>query len=362
MAARFDPPTSPFTATLAPIHLQPSLHETLWGGVNLKSVCGKAVPSGAKVGESWETALDTIARNAPYAGRTLAELVETLGEALLGARAIAVFGRRFPLLAKFIDAQDQLSVQVHPNDRYAAAHEGGKLGKTEVWYILHAEPGAHVVYGLKRAATREEVRSAIAANQLEELLHTFEVRAGDVIFVPAGTVHAIGGGIILYELQEYSDVTYRLYDYARLQPNGLPRTLHIEPALEVMRYTPPVADRATAVTIAHDPEHIRRVLCASRYFVLEEIGLHGAVALARTPASCQIVSVVNGSCELSWPEGALHLALGDTAVLPAALSTCRLAGEARVARSYVPEPDDAGFSAWRAAQPARLEASADTEP
>ncbi len=351
MAARPGPPAT----ALAPIHLQASLHKTLWGGVNLKRICGKPLPSGAKVGESWETALDTIARNAPYTGRTLAELVETLGEELLGERAIAVFGRRFPLLAKFIDAQDQLSVQVHPGDRYAAEHEGGKLGKTEAWYVLHAEPGARVVYGLNRAATREEVRAAIAANRLEELLHSFEVHPGDVIFVPAGTVHAIGGGIILYEVQEYSDVTYRLYDYARLQPDGRPRPLHVEPALEVMHYAPPAAVRATAVTVAQDAERIRRVRCASRYFVLEEVGLHGAVALERTPGSCQIVSVLGGSCELSWLSGALHLALGDTVVLPAALSGCRLAGEARIVRSYVPEPDDAGLHAWRAAQPAMFE-------
>jgi mannose-6-phosphate isomerase len=358
MAARPGQPA----AVLAPIHLRASLHETLWGGRNLKTVCGKdfsALPESAAVGEAWETALDTVARNAPYAGRTLGELVETLGEGLLGARAIAVFGWRFPLLAKFIDAHQQLSVQVHPADRYAAAHEGGKLGKTETWYILHAEPGARLIYGIERAASREEVRAAIAANRLEDLLHSFEARPGDVIFVPAGTVHAIGGGILLYELQEYSDITYRLYDYGRLQPDGRPRALHVEPSLEVMRYTPPVADRAVPVTLAESPACTQRVLSACRYFVLEEARLRGEILLAQAPGSCQILSVLGGSCALSWAEpgtgGTLALALGETVVLPAALSGCQLSGEASIARSYVPEPDDASLRAWRAAQPAGFE-------
>ena len=199
---------------------------------------GKSLPDGALVGESWETAVESVVCNAPYTGMTLGEMTARLGESLLGHRAVAMFGQRFPLLAKFIDARQWLSVQVHPDDVYAAAHEHGKLGKTEMWYILHAEAGAQVVYGLKREASRDEVRAAIQRNRLEDLLHMAEVTAGDVIFVPAGTVHAIGGGITLYELQEYSDVTYRLYDYGRLQANGQPRELHIDASLEVMRMVP----------------------------------------------------------------------------------------------------------------------------
>jgi len=141
---------------------------------------------------------------------------------------------RFPLLAKFIDARADLSVQVHPDDTYAQAHEGGKLGKTECWYILRAEPGARVVYGLKRSSSVAEVRRAVEETQLDELLNAFEVHSGDVIFVPAGTVHAICSGVVLYELQEYSDVTYRLYDYGRIQANGRPRELHLERGLALL--------------------------------------------------------------------------------------------------------------------------------
>ena len=130
---------------LAPIHLRSSLHLTIWGGRNLIRIAGKQLPDEEKIGESWETATDTVALNDPYTGQTLGALVDRYGEALIGARAAEVFGMRFPLLAKFIDAQDQLSVQVHPNDAYASAHENGKLGKTEAWYILQAEDGAEIV-------------------------------------------------------------------------------------------------------------------------------------------------------------------------------------------------------------------------
>ena len=142
---------------------------------------------------------------------------------LLGTDASAVFGHRFPLLAKFIDARKQLSVQVHPDDQYAYEHERGKLGKTEFWYILATEPGAKIVHGFQSPTTHAEVQQAIERVRLEELLHEEPIAPGDVIFVPAGTVHAIGGGVLLYELQEYSDVTYRMYDYGRLDAQDHPR-------------------------------------------------------------------------------------------------------------------------------------------
>jgi mannose-6-phosphate isomerase len=336
---------------LGPIQLRASLHETIWGGENLRALAGKDVPPGKRIGESWETALDAVAINQPYAGQTLGALTEEHGEALLGARAREVFGARFPLLTKFIDAQAQLSVQVHPNDEYAAAHEGGKLGKTEVWYILHAEPGAQVVYGLSHEATEDEVRRAIAANTLEAMLHGVTVQPGDVIFVPAGTVHAIGAGIALYELQEYSDITYRLYDYGRLQADGRPRELHIEQGLAVMRYQPHAMERVTPLE-----RDGRRILVGCRYFVLEELALSGELAGTIRPTSCQIITVLAGQCAIMSPAGDVTLGHGETAVLPASLGAHTLTGnDARVLRAWVPDSDDADLAAWLAAQPFPLE-------
>jgi mannose-6-phosphate isomerase len=351
---------------LVPLPLTCSLHPTLWGGRHLEVHAGKSLPPDEVIGESWETELSCAVREGPHAGTTLGELADRLGEDLLGWRAVAVLGPRFPLLAKFLDARQPLSVQVHPDDAYAAAHEGGKLGKTEVWYILHAEPGAQVVYGLRRPSSRDEVRATIQAERLEELLEMREVKAGDVIFVPAGTVHAIGGGIVLYELQEYSDVTYRLYDYGRLQVDGTRRALHVERSLDVMRYTPS-EPRVVPVVLADAAlaPGARRVLAACRYFVLEEALLAGNWERATTGASCEILSVLEGECRLSSNAAATFvLRRGESAVLPARLGAYRLAGAARLMRSYVPEEDDESLIAWCVAQPSAEEegplASSDT--
>jgi mannose-6-phosphate isomerase len=347
-------PAGQSTEELAPILLRGDLHETIWGGQRLTAFAGKMIAEGMTVGESWETANESVALNPPYAGQSLGALVEALDERLIGWRAAEVFGHRFPLLTKFIDAQQWLSVQVHPDDRYAAEYEGGKLGKTETWYILHAEPGAKLVFGLAREASQQEVREAIAANRLEELLYTFEAHAGDVIFVPAGTVHAIGAGIVLYELQEYSDVTYRMYDYGRLQADGTPRELHVERSLDVMRCGPAEATRVNPV-VAPDArlDGERRVLVACEYFVEEELRFHGAYAAATTGASCHIISILDGACNLTVGETTLALGLGNTAVIPAALGEYHLQSRdtARLLCSYVPTRDDQDLSLWRNSQP-----------
>lgn len=339
--------------TMGPILLRSSLHETIWGGRRLATQAGKQLPAGVLIGESWETAVDSVARNVPYAEQTLGELTARFGEELLGWRAAQVFGNRFPLLTKFIDAQQPLSVQVHPNDKYAAEHEGGKLGKTEVWYILHAEPGAQLVYGLRHEATREDVRTAIEETRLEKLLNTFEAHEGDVIFVPAGTVHAICEGIVLYELQEYSDVTYRLYDYGRLQANGKPRELHVERGLDVMRYSPPAVERVQPVVLANASiEGTRKALVACHYFVEEEWRFNGEIASSTQPSSCQIVSLLSDDCILRAGQAEVRLTLGDTVVIPASLGAYTLSGQrVRIVRSYVPTEDDTTLATWRAAQP-----------
>jgi mannose-6-phosphate isomerase len=339
--------------TSAPIKLRASLHETIWGGADLAKTAGKAVAPGARIGESWETEVGNVAVNEPYAGATLAALVDSLGAALIGTRALALFGPRFPLLAKFINAREQLSVQVHPGDAYAREREHGKLGKTEAWYVLDARPGARLVYGWRQATTADAVRAAIAHEHLEDLLETFEAHSGDVVFVPAGTVHAIGAGITLYELQEYSDVTYRLYDYGRRQLDGTQRELHVERALDVLNYAATGARTVRAVDVPDSARAAtRRVLVGCEYFVLEEISLRAPLDAMTAVTSCEIISVLAGECEVRAPAGAaLTLKLGDTAVLPALLGAYTLRGEpARLLRSYVPSPDDPVLALWRAAQ------------
>lgn len=336
----------------APMKLRASLHETIWGGQRLRDVGGKALPEGQLIGESWETADDALIIEGPYTGATLAFVVAAEGARFIGRRATEIYGVRFPLLAKFIDAQQWLSVQVHPDDAYAAAHEGGKLGKTECWYILHADPGAQIIYGVTRPVSSAEVRAAIERVELESLVQSVAVAPGDAILVPAGTVHAIGAGIVLFELQEYSDVTYRLYDYGRLQANGKPRDLHIERGLEVMTYSPAPTIKVTPVAAPADGQGERRILVACDYFVEEEWRVAGQMNGEVTDSSLVILAALEGAYTLRSAEGgALSVQRGETVVLPAGMGSYTIEGQARLIRAYTPEADDAALLSWRAAQP-----------
>ncbi len=369
-----------------PIRLEASLHETLWGGQRLERDGWKRLPScDVAIGEAWETEISTIVQNGPYAGKTLGELVAELDVTLLGEQSMSIFGRRFPLLAKFIDANAKLSVQVHPDDAYAAKYEGGKLGKTECWYVLAAEPGATIVHGFQAATSREEIRRAIEEVRLEDLLHEEPVSAGDVIFVPAGTVHAIGSGVMLYELQEYSDITYRLYDYGRLTSAGTPRELHIERSLDVCHYDAssrvkakaipltsveqtPMGQTRTGQTPTREVSTCRdlpcgglagaglaqsRCLVASRYFVTCETAFdtNGGYMKDKTGGSCVILTSLGAEIELrygSYLEHCERLTQGQTMVLPAALGEYYIKGTGTFVSSYVPTSDDAIWKRWEA--------------
>ncbi|HET8846317.1 MAG TPA: type I phosphomannose isomerase catalytic subunit [Ktedonobacteraceae bacterium] len=332
-----------------PLRLEASLHKTLWGGRRLEEAGWKKLPDGeAQIGESWETEISTIIQNGMYSGKTLGQVVEDLGNDLLGSNAVAIFGQRFPLLAKFIDAREKLSVQVHPNDEYAAQHEGGKLGKTEFWFILDATPGAKIVHGFQSSTTREAVQKAIELVQLEDLLHEESVGPEDVIFVPAGTVHAIGSGVLLYELQEYSDVTYRMYDYGRLDAQGLPRELHVDRSLDVTCYEPSKWIKAQPVTLTETREYVDRCLIANRYFVCREIVLLTAME-GQTDGSCIIVSALGADLHVYYGEHLEQnerLARGQTMILPAKLGRYRLAGPGACLYSYVPASTDNAWQAW----------------
>jgi len=335
--------------------LEGSLHETIWGGQRLGLYGWKRLPSpDIAVGESWETEINTVAQNEPYQGKTLGRLVEELGIALLGKQTIAIFGHRFPLLAKFIDANDKLSVQVHPDDHYAATFEGGKLGKTEFWFILAAEPGATVVHGFKVPTSSTQVRKAIEDVTLENLLQEEYVAAGDVIFVPAGTVHAIGSGILLYELQEYSDITYRMYDYGRLTAHGIPRELHINKSLEVSNYNVSPRIKIQPVPLADKNGYEDRCLVACQYFVTREITLQQKDAVSgymngSTEGSCIILTALSSEVQVRYGNVlsySLSLARGQTMVLPAALGDYRIEGEGVLMFSYVPRSGDEAWQAW----------------
>ncbi|MFM8890072.1 MAG: type I phosphomannose isomerase catalytic subunit, partial [Planctomycetia bacterium] len=211
-----------------PLLLAPRYRRYLWGGRRFASVLGRPLPPGDDYAESWELVDhgddQSVVAAGPLAGATLGDLVRTHGHELLGRHAPL---SRFPLLFKFLDACRDLSVQVHPDDARAARLSPPDLGKTEAWYVIDAAPGSRIYAGLRPGTDRDALAAALRAGRCEEVLHSFEPRAGDCVFIPAGTVHAIGAGLVVAEIQESSDVTYRLFDWNRTGPDGRPRPLHL---------------------------------------------------------------------------------------------------------------------------------------
>lgn len=321
---------------LYPLLTQPKHVEPIWGGSRMAAWLDLPEPHPQRLGEIWLVYDSNPVRNGPLAGRTLAELAREYGADLIGERTLTRYGADMPLLAKFIDADDRLSIQVHPDDAYAHSREAhtGFHGKTEAWYILDAAPQANVVYGLRRPSDRAEFAAAVQAEALEGLMHALPVAAGDVVFVPAGTLHAINAGIMLFEIQQKSDLTYRVYDYGRRDAKtGQLRELHLEKALEVSDFGP--AGRGVVAPLRLGAG--RDLLVACPYFALERLTLEGRLDQRADPGSFAICTVIAGAGTLIWDAGAIGLALGDAVVLPASLGNYTLSGAATLLHAYVPD-------------------------
>lgn len=319
-----------------PLHLEPRYAEAIWGGRRLVDELGKAFPADLHIGESWEVFGPNRIRSGRAAGLTLDELARQDPHAVLGSRVADSAARGFPLLVKLIDARLPLSVQVHPPDDYARQHERGSLGKTEAWYILSAPAGSELVYGLRVGIDREQLRQSVATGQLERDLTRLSVQPGEAMYVPAGTVHAIGAGILLYEVQQRSEITYRLYDWGRVGPDGRPRPLHVDRALAVLRLPQP-EPRPTNGLVVESGRGRLVFLAACRYFAL--VGLEGRVEDACDGSTFAALTVVAGTARLIWSSGEETLPRGSSVVLPASLGPYRLevTGGGRVLRSTVPD-------------------------
>ncbi|HMT20608.1 MAG TPA: class I mannose-6-phosphate isomerase [Promineifilum sp.] len=258
-----------------PLLFRPVLKDYIWGGRNLERILGRAIPDG-RIAESWEIAAHedgtAVVINGIYAGLPLTAVHNLMGINLIGRHnAWAEARGKFPLLVKILDATDKLSVQVHPDDEFALAHEGNELGKTEMWVILHAEPGAALVLGLQPGTTAVELRQAIERGTVEQYLHLMPVSVGDFVCVPSGTLHAILGGVMIAEIQQNSNTTYRVYDWNRTQ-NGVARPLHIEKALSVINFESPGGSAPKDPTLLDESGGVRRwLLCRNRYFTTERV-------------------------------------------------------------------------------------------
>lgn len=327
---------------LYPLQFAPVFKDYPWGGRALETALGRAIPDGI-VAESWEISAhpngQTPVVNGPLAGQTLGQVQDLLGADLLGSRnQRALDLGKFPLLIKLLDANRWLSVQVHPDDAYGLAHEG-EYGKTEMWVILHAEPGAELIYGLKAGVDRAAFAQAVAEDRSQDLLHRLAVQAGDVVFVPAGAVHSLGPGIIVAEIQQNSDTTYRLYDWGRLGNDGQPRPLHIDQALAVIDWGMVEPDVVTPQPVAV-PQGRAEIIGHSDYFETRRIFLGEGESLDDHCAgeSFQIWAVLAGNAHLHWAGEALPLPAISWVLLPAALGrfTLRAAQDTTLLRVITP--------------------------
>lgn len=248
-------------------------------------------------------------------------------------------GRDFPLLVKFLFTNEKLSVQVHPDDDYAARYESraGGRGKTEMWHALRADPGAEVLLGLKRDVTRESFAAAIEGGTAERCLERIPVREGDTIFVPARTAHTIGAGLVLCEIQEYSDLTYRVYDYNRRDASGKPRELHIGKALDVLRFGEQSGGKVEPLCIERDGVW-ETYLAACRYFASEKWEFGRAVAAASSHEHFDLMIFLEGSGRFEWSDGIAEYSQAQTWMIPAALGTYEISPNSRTSllRTYVP--------------------------
>lgn len=310
---------------LYPYLLQPTLAPAIWGGDTLVRRYGKHGDPEASIGESWECWDTNRILNGPLADSTLAQVRERLGHALLGNLDPT---QLFPILTKFIEARDWLSVQVHPNDAYAQRIEHQPNGKTECWYILHAEADAQLVLGWAHATNRREYEQHVADGSLGDILRRVPVKAGDAFYLPAGTLHAIGKGILLFEVQQASDLTYRIFDWNRVGTDGKPRELHVHKAEDVLDYGLGMRNAAESIEYRFNGL-ARTALIADPRFVLERAIVTRDVAGILTHHRPLILTSLARPIQLHCKGGDATLAPYQTALVPAEADFVQLSAEAQ---------------------------------
>jgi mannose-6-phosphate isomerase len=302
------------TSQYAPLVLLPKMAEAIWGGDALVKVYGKPGDAGARLGESWECWDDNVVTGGPYDGEALARVRAQLGHGLTGPADPA---QRFPVLTKIIDAHEALSVQVHPDDAYAQRVEHQPVGKTECWYILAAEPGAELVLGWTRDTDRAEFERRVADGTLGEILRRVRVTPGEAYYLPAGTLHAIGAGIQLFETQQASDLTYRIFDWNRVGADGKPRQLHVAKAADVLDFRATMPGAVTQLTFtAGDVERV--VAIADRRFAVERVRVTEPGASLATDGRPLAIMAMGTPLTLVADGAATKLRAWETAVVPAA--------------------------------------------
>ena len=313
------------------LRLQPAGMDYLWGGTRLRDEYGKKIQM-TPLAETWECSVHpdgpSVVVNGEYRGKELRDVLKEHPE-WMGTK---VQDGEFPILAKFIDAKQDLSVQVHPDDDYAREHEN-QNGKTEMWYVIDADEGAQLIYGFKHKVTEEILRNAVKNGILDKHLQKVEVHKGDLFYVPAGTVHGIGAGILVAEIQESSNVTYRVYDYDRVDKNGKKRELHFDKAVQVMNMEAAPDVKQKSRIVKHYPGCSRELLCRCKYFEVERIQVTKAFSFSVLEESFQVIMCMDGEGQIETMDENLkpvRFVKGRTLFLPAGLGRCLVVGDATV--------------------------------
>lgn len=318
-----------------PLKLTAPLKDYIWGGTKLKTDYHKQTDL-EKVAESWELSChkdgNSVIANGEYAGKTLVEYIEQNGKDVLGSNCERF--ENFPILIKLIDAKDNLSVQVHPENEYALRVEG-EYGKTEMWYIVDCEEGASLLYGFKHDISKEEFQQRIENNTLLEVCNKVQVKKGDMFFIDAGTLHAIGSGILIAEIQQNSNTTYRIYDYGRVGVDGKPRELHVDKALEVTDLCPPTKPTTPQGEKEQFEGYSKTLLSTCEYFTVYTVTIETKANFTVDHTSFQSILCLEGNAVLTSENGTVELQKGDSIFLPANYGSYTLEGKANVILTMV---------------------------
>jgi mannose-6-phosphate isomerase len=319
---------------LYPLIFEPILQDRIWGGTKLKTYLGKENLPTQTTGESWELSgvedNVSVVMNGAYAGKSLTNLLDKFPKEILGSRIHELFGKKFPLLFKFLDAREDLSIQVHPNDELAQKRHNS-FGKTEMWYVMQADEDARIIVGFKKKSSPEEYLDHLKNKNLIEILNEVPVKKGDVFFLETGTIHAIGAGIVIAEIQQTSDITYRIYDWDRVDAEGKSRQLHIEEALDAMNY-----DTTNTQKQYRTEANTSNVMVDCPYFTTNYLPLEVTMSVANERDCFTVYICTEGSFTVkAGGEESYSFKQGDTVLIPAALKDYTLEGNAVLLEIYI---------------------------
>ena len=317
---------------LYPLQFEPILKERIWGGTKLKTILNKPISSDI-TGESWEISTVegdvSVVANGNFAGKSLNDLIQSAPEDILGAEVYKRFGTQFPLLFKYLDAREDLSIQVHPNDELAKKRHNS-FGKTEMWYIMQADENARIIVGFKEKSNATEYVENLKNKTLLTILDNVIVKSGDVFFLETGTVHAIGAGLVVAEIQQTSDITYRLYDFDRVDAAGNGRELHIDLALDAINYNKVDTFKSYTKEINNS-----NTIVDCPYFTTNFLPLDGEHKMLNNGTSFSVYMCTEGTFEIDCDNSKFFYKKGDTVLIPAALKTFVLRGKASILEIYI---------------------------